>query len=103
MASSRRGSGGRSIAAPRRGPRAPGSRRRAVEPRRCGPTAAPAAEWQAAPGGPAGLGRKPAHVWLQRRIDEAVYRRRNAMATAKLDHLAGEPGQLEPVAAQQVG
>ena len=25
------------------------------------------------------------------------------MATAKLDHLAGEPGQLEPVAAQQVG
>src|SRR5437016_3302895 len=54
------------------------------------------------PGGPAGLGRRPADVGLQRGIDEAVYWRRNAMAAAKLDHLAGEPWQLEPVAAQQI-
>jgi hypothetical protein len=50
--------------------------------------------------GQAGLGRKPVDVWLQHRIDEAVYRRRNTMAAAKLNHLAGEPGQLEPIAAQ---
>jgi hypothetical protein len=39
---------------------------------------------------------------LQRRIDEPVHRRRDAVTVPKFDHLAREPRQLEPVAAEQV-
>src|SRR3984893_5202868 len=48
------------------------------------------------------LCRDPVHMRLERGIDKAVDRGRDAVAAAELYDLAGEPGQLEPVAAEQV-
>ena len=44
------------------------------------------------------LVRGSVNVGLQRRIDEAVHRRRDAVVAAKFDHFAGKPWQLQPVA-----
>jgi hypothetical protein len=46
--------------------------------------------------------RSSIHVGLQGRIDEAIHRRRDAVPASEFDHFAGEPAQLEPVAAEQV-
>ena len=42
------------------------------------------------------------NIGLQGRINKTVNRRFNAVAAAELDHLAGKPGQFEPIAADQV-
>jgi len=47
------------------------------------------------------LCRRPVHVRLERRVDKAVYRRRNPVAAAQLDYLSSEPGQLDPLAAER--
>ena len=41
-------------------------------------------------------------VWLQCRIHHAVDRRRDTMRRAELDHLPGEPRQLQPIARAQI-